>query len=1185
MTKQLSHISTHKSTSTFTMVLRHSIIVMILIAISLGAADQNVTIHTQLGNVTGLIKSTPNGEIYRFTGIPFGKAPVGSQRFRKPQPFGVWNETLDATKFGPACMQSYPIYDNDLSEDCLQLNIYVPFNVSKDAQRTVMVFIHGGGYMAGSGISYDGSRIASNGNVIVVTINYRLGMFGFPSLKNSDVDENVAIWDQMLALNWIKENIEDYGGNSFDVTIFGQSAGGFSVNLLMLIPRNKGLFHRAIIESGATNSPMAFKTSSTVGRTIGENAGCNQLNQTKFLQCLRSLNADVIVNKTVEYSANPGFDVFSELVWTPVLDGDLFKRTPVELLQHKSSEEFNFFESIDMITGTCDMEGAFVITAGSIYQKQFHFNMSDGIPKQFLCSGMIPNFVRIYFKNSSSISDSICQQYSSEDKTTQSLNVIHFQTDVSFFVPAAVSSKAHASNRKSNTYQFIFSEDIRFYYRNFPDWFHGAGHGNELTFLFDTRNMLARNFSLSTNQTAFALQLIKYWTNFAKTGNPNGPGLTEWLPYDIDTGAYKQLSISNMTNEYHYREDYVKFWESINAFDSLTSAAVNKQSVLHIFVIMLVFAMKMSSSILCSIMALRHSIIVMILIAISLGAADQNVTIHTQLGNVTGLIKSTPNGEIYRFTGIPFGKAPVGSQRFRKPLPYGVWNESLDATKFGPACMQSYPIYDNDLSEDCLQLNIYVPYNVSQEALRTVMVYIHGGGYMTGSGISYDGSKIAFNGNVIVVTINYRLGMFGFPSLQNYDADENVEIWDQMLALNWIKENIEDYGGNSSDVTIFGQSAGGFSVNLLMLIPRNKGLFHRAIIESGTANSLPAFKNFSTVGRTIGENAGCKQLDQTKFLQCLRSLNADVIVNKTVEYSATTGIDVFSEIVLTPVLDGDLFKRTPIELIQDKSSEEFHFFESIDMIVGNCDMEGAYVVPLGSMFQNQFHFNMTDGIPKRFLCNGIIPNLVRIYFKNSSSISDLICQQYSSEDKTTQSLNVVHFLTDSVFIAPAAISLQVHASNRKSSTYQFIFSEDIRVFYPNFPDWFHGAGHANELAFLFDARNLMATNFSLSTNQTAFALQLIKYWTNFAKTGNPNGPGLTKWLPYHSDTGSYKQLSISNMTNGNHYRQDYVKFWESINAFDSLTSAAVNKQSVLHIFVIMLVVAMKTSSLILRFPV
>lgn len=578
-------------------------------------------------------------------------------------------------------------------------------------------------------------------------------------------------------------------------------------------------------------------------------------------------------------------------------------------------------------------------------------------------------------------------------------------------------------------------------------------------------------------------------------------------------------------------------------------------------------------------MSLPYFIAILLNLAVLQVTGGQNFEILTQLGKVNGVILPSLEGNVYRFAGIPFGKPPTGSRRFRKPQPYGSWNETLDATKFGPPCIQSLKSeVFNSASEDCLQLNIYVPSNMTREVKRSVMVFIHGGGYMAGSAIDEDGSKFASFGNVILVTINYRLGIFGFPSMQNPKVDENVGIWDQMLALEWIKNNIDDYGGNSSDVTIFGQSAGSFSVNLLMMIPRNKGVFHRAILQSGTANSLVAFKRSSDLGCRIGMNAGCRDQDPHTFIQCLQNLDAGSLVNSTLDYSSNLGINVLTEIVFVPVLDNDLFQRTPIEIMHDKFSAEFQFFESIDMIVGNCDEEGGYIAHYAIFFEKQYNFSVVDGIPRRFLCDGVIPSMVELYYKNNSSISDLICEEYSSNDKTTQSLKAAHLLSDFVFISSAMSALQAHSFNQKSSTYQYIFSEDIRPFYTNMPKWYHGAVHGTELAFMFVAKDMYPTNFTLSQDQMKFARDIINYWTNFAKTGNPNGPGLSEWRPFTPSLQFFKQLSMTNTTNGKDYRKEQVKMWNTLNDSEYPFSSAPFQQIKTIWFVVVLCCIMKLYS-------
>lgn len=341
-----------------------------------------------------------------------------------------------------------------------------------------------------------------------------------------------------------------------------------------------------------------------------------------------------------------------------------------------------------------------------------------------------------------------------------------------------------------------------------------------------------------------------------------------------------------------------------------------------------------------------------------------------------------------------------------------------------------------------------------------------------------------------------------------------------------------------------------------MIIPRNKGLFHRAILQSGTANSITAFKRSSEIGRKIGTNAGCRDKDPRIFMQCMQNLEAGSLVNSTLNYSSTLGINVLTEIVFSPVLDNDLFQRTPMEIIHEKSSAEFQFFESTDMIAGNCDEEGGYVAEYAALFEKQYNFSRVDGIPRRFLCDGIIPSIVEHYYKNSSSISELICKEYTSNDKNTQSMNAAYLLSDFPFISSAVSTLQAHSFNKKSSTYQYIFSEDIRPFYTNMPKRYHGAVHGTELAFMFVAKDMYPTNFTLSPDQMKFARDIIKYWTNFAKTGNPNGPGLSEWGPFTPSLESFKQLSMTNTTNGKDYRKEQVKMWNALNDSEYLISSS-----------------------------
>ncbi|XP_061182349.1 carboxylesterase 1E-like [Saccostrea echinata] len=333
-------------------------------------------------------------------------------------------------------------------------------------------------------------------------------------------------------------------------------------------------------------------------------------------------------------------------------------------------------------------------------------------------------------------------------------------------------------------------------------------------------------------------------------------------------------------------------------------------------------------------------------------SGQEKITLRTRLGNISGIqlknftIGGVSKGNLYRFSNIPFGKPPVGQLRFAKPQPFGSWHGILDATIKGPACYQSPSKNFNGTSEDCLQLNIYVPHSLAYTNSKSVMVWIHGGGYIGGSGTTDDASMFALTGDVIVVTVNYRLGIFGFIASSDPDARGNAGLWDQMMALDWIRYNIRDYGGNPASVTIYGESAGGYSVSLLSLIPRNRGLFQRVIAQSGVANSYRALSNFTFISTTkVAEKVGClKNLSSTNdraMVQCLRQIDAKLLLEATRSYRREIGLKTLSYLPFTPVVDGELFRKEPSLLLKDKASSEFNFFQSLDMMIGNCNNEGS----------------------------------------------------------------------------------------------------------------------------------------------------------------------------------------------------------------------------------------------------
>ena len=268
------------------------------------------TVETQFGTIEGLASKSGS----QFLGIPYAKAPVGDLRWRAPQPIDALPEGFTATDFGPSCAQApSPFGEPSLSEDCLYLNIYRPKGAFPAGRKVpVMVWIHGGAFTYGTGKIYDPTPLTKKG-VMVVTINYRVGALGFmahPALSaEAGSSGNYGIQEQQLALQWVQDNIADFGGNPDNVTLFGQSAGGLSVHAHLASPGSTRLFDKAIIQSGAyLLEQPAIADWEYVGLGVAAAAGCPDQSPA----CLRSLPVEAILA-----NQDPG-----ALGWLPIVDGN-----------------------------------------------------------------------------------------------------------------------------------------------------------------------------------------------------------------------------------------------------------------------------------------------------------------------------------------------------------------------------------------------------------------------------------------------------------------------------------------------------------------------------------------------------------------------------------------------------------------------------------------------------------------------------------------------------------------------------------------------------------------------------------------------------------------------------------------------------------------------------------------------
>ncbi|XP_057216903.1 carboxyl ester lipase, tandem duplicate 2 [Triplophysa rosa] len=503
------------------------------------------------------------------------------------------------------------------------------------------------------------------------------------------------------------------------------------------------------------------------------------------------------------------------------------------------------------------------------------------------------------------------------------------------------------------------------------------------------------------------------------------------------------------------------------------------------------------------------------------------------------------------FKGIPFA-APPG--RFEKPVPHSGWDGVLKANDYNKRCMQVNLLQKGVVgSEDCLYLNIWVPQDRTVSTGLPVMVWIYGGGFLKGasqganflSNYLYDGEEIADRGNVIVVTLSYRLGTLGFVSSGDSELPGNYGLWDQQAGIAWVHRNIKAFGGDPNNITIFGESAGATSVNFQILTPHNKGLIRRAISQSGVALCPWAVnRNPRAYAEEIAKKVGCPT--DGKMVSCLKMTDAeDLTVAGDVTLQASASNPVVHNLKLSPVIDGDFVPAEPDQL--------FHNAAEIDYIAGVNDMDGHLFATLDIPSINNALVSTPIGDVKK-LADALTRD--KGAEAGAAAYAEYTTGWGNNPSDSDIKKTVVALETDYIFLVPTQAALYLHAEKATTGrTYSYLFSEPSRM--PIYPTWM-GADHAEDLQYVFGKP--FATPLGYWPRHRDISRYMIAYWSNFARTGDPNRgeSSVPVTWPEFTNTG-HEFLELNHNTNKNSVKQRlrmrYVYYWTSVYAsFPSIKS-------------------------------
>ncbi|XP_020813844.1 uncharacterized protein LOC110188456 [Drosophila serrata] len=1064
------------------------------------ATGHTVVLDTNYGQVRGLQRKTLYDEelYFAFEGIPYAKPPVGELRFKAPQLPEPWQGVLNCTTY-----RSKPLQRNMIlgivegSEDCLHLNVYAK-TLKSEKPLPVIVWIYGGGFQKGEASRdiYSPDYFMKQ-SVVFVTINYRLGALGFLSLRDPklDVPGNAGLKDQVMALRWISQNIAHFNGDANNITLMGESAGAASVHVMMTTEQTRGLFHKAILQSGCALSEWAESPDRQwafrLAKKLGYKGDEKDADVLGFLsrvspQKIATCDQDIITQDEVR-----SFLLFA---FGPVVEPYESEHCVVPR-RHKELLAGAWGNDIPIIMGGNSFEGLFsyqILRGDPWVMKNFHNILPREVSEassQEERDLLVRRLKEVYFNNG--------------DQQTmdmfEALNIFSHRQIWHDMHRLALARRTYAPSKSTYLYRFDFDSPHfnQFRWLVCGNRVRGVSHGDDLSYLF--YNVISSKLEKSSKEYQTIERMVGMWTSFAAKGDPNCEeiGDAKWEPLQpMESGVEQCFNISHDLEMLELPEaDSLALWDTFYPKEALFYMEVNVE-----WPKLLKMGAKM----------VGHKFQQYRL------ATGEKVVLDTKYGLVQGLQRKTLYDEelYFAFEGIPYAKPPVGELRFKAPQPPEPWQGVLNCTTY-----RSKPLQRNMVlgivegSEDCLHLNVYAKTLKSEKPLP-VIVWIYGGGFQKGEASRDIYSPDYFmKQSVVFVTINYRLGALGFLSLKDssLDVPGNAGLKDQVLALRWISQNIAHFNGDPNNITLMGESAGAASVHVMMTTEQTRGLFHKAILQSGCALNEWAEcpdRNWAfRLAQSLGYKGGEKEADVLCFLRSasarkMASADQDLV---TLEEMRSFLLFSFAPVVEPYETDHCVVPRRQKDLLSEAWGNQ------IPVIMGGNSFEGLFsyqVAKSDPWCLNNFQYILPREIKETANhkeLDILVRRLKKHYFNN---------ELHESMD-LFEALNIFSHRQIWHDMHRLALARRTYASHTPTYLYRFDFDS------PHFNqfrwlvcgDSVRGVSHADELSYLF--YNIIASKLDKSSKEYQTIERMVGMWTSFAATGNPNcrEMGNAKWEP------------------------------------------------------------------------